>query len=794
MRSFKSFHSIDRNNIGSSPAYILFIRYFKLQLIWPILIIFLLIAGCSTTRTLGKNELLYKGCEVKLNNKKLFEKWRLKNEIESKVRPIPNHRFLGLIKLKLWIYNIVGDSVPEKGFRHWIRTKLGQPPVIYDPVFVEQSENYIRDYLYNKGYFDATINSKTDMTGKKAEVTYFVKTRKRYVLDSIVFPEITDTLSKYIHLTQTGSFLKKGKPYNLDVLKEERERISKQLKNDGFFYFIPDYLMFELDSNEIKKNVNIFLKIKTNSPLNAGLRYQINHIYIHSDYSLEESNIPRDTIKTEGMFFIYKTQRVNPSLVAHSVIFSKGDYYSNNSYEATLNKLTGLGTYKFTNIDFKPEVTDSNLLDANILLTPFVPKSLRAEIQTVTKSNDYVGPNINFSYNDRNFLGSAEHFTINLKTSFETQYSAGKNGGNAFEIGIDSKLSVPRFIFPFINLNRYLAKRYTPRTTISAGYDLYYRTKYFRLNTFNLLYGYVWRSTPTKSHDFKLINIRYSRLTHQSEAFQNILENNDLVKQSFNEELIFGLDYTYTYNNQLYKDKMINTYFSFNPELAGNILSLINFFGAGSFPSPGNSMKLFGLKYSQYARLNTDYRLYTNTGIHSKLVARFSTGLGKAYGNSEILPYTRQFFVGGASDIRAFRLHGVGPGSYTPPDSSFNAFFEQVGDIKIETNLEFRFDIYRMLKGAVFVDAGNVWLLTSRENIPGGSFMWNKVLNEIAVGTGFGLRFDASFFVLRFDLGFPLRKPWLPEGNRWVFKNIKPSNPLWRRENLVLNIAIGYPF
>ena len=763
--------------------------------IWVLFVFaYLAVSGCSATRSLGDDEVLYKGSDVKITDKKLFEKPGLKKEIEKQVQPQPNSRFLGLINLKLWFYNLAGESVPDKGFRHWIKTSLGQEPVIYHEYFVEQSVNNIRDYLYSKGYFDAIAKSTTDISGRKAEVFYSVKTGDRYILDSIIFPDIKDTLSKYINIAEYKTLLQKGKPYDLDVLKAERIRINDYLKNNGFYHFSPDFLMFELDSNATERNINVYLTVKPSVPEQAGMRYKINNIFIHSNYSLENSGEINDTIKTGGAYYIYKKQNIKPLLVTRSIIFSKGGYYSYKQYESSLNKLSGLGIFKFTNIDFKPALSDSNLLDADVYLTQFVPKSLRVEIEAVTKSNDYAGPDITFSYNDRNFLRSAEQFTINLKASFETQLSAAKGGGNSFETGINGKLSVPWFLFPFIDLNRLLSKQYTPKTNISAGYDFYYRTQYFRMNTFNLQFGYTWRETSTKSHDFRVIDLRYSHLTHKTEAFQSILDSNILVKQSFNEELILGLNYTYTFNNQLYKDKKINTYFSLNPELTGNLLSFINFLNNGSFPSPGNPMELLGIKYSQYARVNADYRLYINTGSNSKLVGRLTAGIGKAYGNSEILPYTRQFYVGGASDLRAFRLHGVGPGSYSPADTNSNAFFDQTGDMKIETNMEFRFGIYHMLKGAFFLDAGNVWLLESRNNIPGGKFRWNRFPGEMAVGTGFGLRFDASFFVLRLDLGFPLRKPWLPAGNRWVFKNIKPSSAVWRRDNLVLNIAIGYPF
>jgi outer membrane protein assembly factor BamA len=405
-----------------------------------------------------------------------------------------------------------------------------------------------------------------------------------------------------------------------------------------------------------------------------------------------------------------------------------------------------------------------------------------------------MGPEINLSYRDRNLLGGAEFFSTSLNTSFETQISKAENAGNSYKLGINHSLSVPRFLFPFIDLNKYLSPKYTAKTNFKAGYEFYYRTKYFQLNTFDFLYGYSWRESTTKSHELKLLNLMYSHLSQTTKAFQEILKTNQLIRQSFGEELIFSLIYTFTYNNQLYNDKKVNSYLTLNPELAGNVLSLYNIIFKGEKPKTHAPAEILGVKYSQYARINADYRLYLKTSEKNEVVTRLMAGIGKAYGNSEVLPYNKQFFAGGASDIRAFRSHSIGPGSYKPSDSIGNTYFEHVGDIKLEANLEYRFDIVKIFKGALFIDAGNVWLLDKNENKPGGEFHWNKFTDQLAAGTGIGLRLDASVLVARLDLGFPLRKPWLPENQRWVFNEIGFASRKWHKNNLVLNIAIGYPF
>jgi outer membrane protein assembly factor BamA len=236
------------------------------------------------------------------------------------------------------------------------------------------------------------------------------------------------------------------------------------------------------------------------------------------------------------------------------------------------------------------------------------------------------------------------------------------------------------------------------------------------------------------------------------------------------------------------EDKAIQTYFQSGIEFAGNTLSLLS-----SDAPEGERNTFLGIAYAQYARTTADLRFYTNTGNYNQLVFRILAAVGIPYGNSNILPYRKQFYIGGSTSVRAFRYRSVGPGTYLPDSIDNNLFFDQTGDIKLESNLEYRFNIYKLLKGALFLDAGNIWLVNEDPSKPGGKFVFSDILSEMAVGTGFGIRLDASFFVLRLDLGMPLRKPFLPDNDRWVTDEINLKSPSWRRDNLVLNIAIGYP-
>lgn len=760
---------------------------------WLICMAIILNTACSAVSTLSDNERLYKGHSIKIEDKEFMEQIGLKSALNKAIQPKPNDRLFGLLPFKLWIYNLFGDSVPEKGLRNWMQEKLGQPPTIYREYFVDRSENNIRDFLYSRGYFDASAGSEITADGKKVHVTYFITTNDQYALDTIVFPEVTDTLTKFINLSKDQSLIKEGDPYNLERFKDERQRINEFLKNYGYYYFAADHLIFEVDSNARKKEIDVYLRIKSNTPKRAKQRYAIGNIYIDSDHTLVKGQGKKDTMMVDSMYFIYRNRNVKPNIITRSIMFDKGGLYNYDKHTSTLNKLTGLGVFKFSNIGFKLVSPGSNLLNANIALTQSVPKSVRAEIQAVTRSNNNLGPELSLSYRDRNFLGGAEFFSINVNTSFQTQLSNMDNTGNAYEAGVNTNLSVPRFLFPFVDLNKYLSRKYTPKTNIRAGYRFNWRTRYFMLNTFNILYGYSWRETSTKSHEIELLNGSYSRLSATTAEFDTIRDNNPLVLQSFSEELKLGLAYSFIYNNQLQQDKPVNTYFRINAEFAGNSFGLYHLITTGQMPSSDNPSEILGVRYSQYVRFDVDYRLYIDAGDKSKMVTRLMAGIGSAYGNSGVLPWSRQFFVGGASDLRAFRTHTVGPGGYSPSESKEFTYFDQVGDIKLEANMEYRFHILRFFKGAFFIDAGNVWLLTGNDK-PEGTFYWDEVIKQLAIGTGFGLRLDASVLVLRLDLGFPVRDPKLPEKDRWIFDEIDFTSANWRNNNLVLNIAIGYPF
>ncbi len=753
-----------------------------------LLICSILLHSCSTTKMLDNEEYLYKKANIHIDSAVFLKKLSLKQDLKEFIIQEPNNKYLGIIPFQLFMYNLAGKNVPDSGFRHWLQTKAGEPPVVYNEQATAQSMKRMKNYLFSKGYFHASIDTIERPKNKKMKVVYAFKIHTPFTIKNVVYPDSASAITRAIRQTAEKSKIKEGEHYDLAVLKKERQRVDEQLKDKGYFYFRPEYILFKVDSNNAKKEVVIHVTLKKNIPEQAHHAYKINTIHLYPGYSLKKEMNRDDTAVYNDIKIIGESDYIRHKLLTRSVFFKQGEIYTGGDYQRTINKLTGLKIFKFVNIKFNDTIIDeTRFLNVDIFLTKALPRTLRLEIQAQTKSNDFTGPGIMVVFNDRNLFRGAENFSIRMNAGFETLLAQDTKGLNSYEAGFNSQLSVPKIIFPFIDLNRFLSPKYTPRTNFKAGFNILDRTGFFTLHNANFSSGYQWKETKTRFHHLTPFSLTYTNVFNTSSAFEKILNENEYIRESFKEQLITSLKYDYTFNDKIKKERAFNYFFNVNVELAGNIAQ----FAANLLSGGGSSNKLFGIAFSQYARAYLDTRVYVDINKKNKLIYRWYSGAGFPYGNSTALPYTRQFYAGGASSLRGFRFRSVGPGSFAP-DKEAN-FFDQTGDIKLENNLEYRFPIAGVVKGAFFTDAGNVWLSGKKGN-SSKQFALDDVLKELAASFGAGVRITPRFFVLRLDIGIPLRKPYLPARQRWVIDKINFSNDRWRRENIVVNIAIGYPF
>jgi outer membrane protein assembly factor BamA len=764
----------------------------------------LLLVSCSNTKYLPKGEKLYTGAKLKLVTDSAHishkEKKALKEDLEDNLRPKPNAKALGL-RYKLWFYNIAGKPT-SKGLRYFVKNKLGEPPVLWSSVDPEKNRGILKNRLENRGFFTPEVYYiPKESKNNKMRLEYTVKISSPYTIASINFPKKDRIISQAVRATKEGTLLKVGDHYNLDVLKKERERIDSVLKDEGYFYFSPDYILFRVDSNLGNHKVNIYVRFKHEAPRKAFRPYMMNSIYVYPNYSIARDSMRRkpDTTYIDEYIYIGSTKKYKPRNIVDNIFFEKGYLYSNRDYDLTLNRLMNMGTFKFVNVKFsEPDSAENNrsdtgLLNAYVYLTSLPKRTLRAELQLISKSNDYAGPALTIGYRNRNYLKGAELLTINLNASVETLISGPQKGLNSWVLGAETGLQIPRFITPF-----YVpppSNRFVPKTIFKLAFQKLSRVQYYNLNSFNLSAGYRWNETERKTHELNPISIDYLQLGNESDQFRKLIKDNYAIQRSFESQFILGTNYSYTYSTLTKGTHKNDFYFNGTADVSGNAMHALQTLFKDARSTHDTPYTVLGRPYSQYSKVSFDVRHYLNFGANAKLATRLFAGFGIPYGNSFIMPYTKQFFSGGNNSIRAFQARSLGPGTYHSPDAENAAFLvDEAGDIKLEGNIEYRFGIIGIFKGAVFTDAGNIWLYNGDPDRPGGRFHLNTFPDELGVGSGVGLRIDASIFVLRFDLAFPLRKPWLDEGHRWVIDKIQPLNHDWIGNNLVLNIAIGYPF
>ena len=753
-------------------------------------LIAIIVSSCSNTKYLPEGELLYVGGKVTVEDSviKRSERKTLQKDLKTLLRPKPNSSILGL-RPKLLIYNLAGEPKKDKGIRYWLRNKVGEAPVLFSKVDLEYNSDVLQSNVENRGYFKARTSSDSTRHGKKATAEYTVRPRVQYKIREVNFPQDSTELASSIRRTKRGSILKTGQAYNLENIKAERERINDRLKQRGFYYFNPDYILAKVDSTVGKYQVDINLTIKEETPANATDIYKINDVVVYPNYTISTDTAnyrASDRIVHNDITIIDSAKTFDPRIFDRTLYFKKGDIYNRRDHNLSLNRLVNLGTFKFVKNEFKLVNSEEHLLDVYYYLTLLPKKSIRVEVLGKTNSANYAGTELNLNWSNRNTFKGAELLTISASGGLEVQVSGQNKGYDVYRIGGEANLVWPRFISPFSIKS---ASGFVPRTKATLGYDYQNRQKLYSLNSFKGSFGYQWKENIRKEHELHIMDITYVSPSNVSDLYLQQADSIPGLLKVIEKQLIFGPTYTYTYTNTMEKRKKHTFYYKGGFELAGNVAGLI----AGSNVQKGDTTKVFGVPFSQFAKVESDFRHYMKLGNDSQLVSRAMVGVGYAYGNSSELPFIRQFFNGGTNSIRAFRARSIGPGTFDARKEDSPFLPDQSGDLKLELNTEYRAKLFSVVHGAVFVDAGNIWLLNDNPDKPGAKFS-KKFMSELAVGAGAGLRFDFSFLILRTDLAFPIRKPYLSEGNRWVVDKIDFGSGAWRKENLIFNLAIGYPF
>ncbi len=764
----------------------------NLRWIGFIITIVLLFSSCSSTKYLKEDEILYVGGDVKIVNDSLSKanKKEMRETLDELLRPIPNASLFGF-RYKLFFYNMGGDPDKSSKIRRWMRNKLGEPPVLFQQSDMLNNQSILTNRIENAGFFNADVTFEEKEVGdKKVEVIYTVKPGDQYRIKNVTFLNDSTPLQQLIYDAGTKwTRLRKGKPYNLNNIKEERERFDAYVKNKGYYFFSPNNLIVQVDSTVGKHQVDLFVKVKDDTPALAKKAFTIGNIYVYSDYSLLDSNSSSknaEAIAYKDLEIIDPKHKFKPLIFDRTIYLKKGALYSRNEHNLSLNRLVNLGVFKYVKNTFEIKDSLSNVLDVYYYLTPDKPKSIRMELLGKTNSASYNGVELNLNWSHKNIFKGAELLSISAYGGADFQLSSSSNGYDVYKAGLEGTLTFPRLITPW---NFHSSSGFVPRTKAVLGGEYLYRTQLYSLQSFKASWGYIWKENALKEHQLEVVDINYVIPQNVTELYQETAQGNPSLERILDKQLIFGPTYYFTYSNTTQQRKKNTFYYRGGLDLSGNIVGLL----MKADSEKGEEKSILGVPFSQYIRTEHDIRHYRKLGKSAQFVSRIHAGIGYSYGNSRNLPYSKQFFVGGSNSIRAFRARTIGPGSFDPTTIDSKFIPDQTGDILIEFNLEYRKKIYSILHGALFIDGGNVWNLNAVSDRPGGAFSKN-FYKEIALGAGAGLRFDITFIVLRFDFGFPLRVPYKAENERWVIKDIDFGSKQWRKDNLMFNLAIGYPF
>lgn len=768
-------------------------------ILYKIALIFLvlnLLHSCSPTRYVGKDEYLLNKVKVKVENKNINT-----SELKKSIRQKPNTRILGVARFHLGLYNLSGRN-ENRRLNKWLRS-IGEAPVVYSPFLTDRTKAQLGLYLNNKGYYSASVTDSVWFKKKKAFVEYRVDPGEVTRVEEYSFRDkagyVSNELSDSTELMQmvladtVNTLLREGMPMDVEVLEKEMGRITQMLRENGYFNFSKNFIQYYADTTlpGKKEAARLLLSISDNVADSLSYRkYSIDKIRINLDYDpLQVMNggdtAYMDTVYREYGILFRDRLKIDPGVIVETIQFKPGELYNVKKVADSYSRLQALNLFKFVNIVFrdKKDVEGKTILDCDIQLTPLKRQSYNVFLEGTNNSGN-IGVGGNFSYNHRNLFHGAENITLSVWGALKKEQINENKIFSTTELGVELKLITPQFWMPIFRLEDF-RRDYAPKTSVSLSYS-HEKTPFYLRQIASAKFGYLWRKSDKRwRYSFDLIDLNYVLMNNVDTGFINELKN-EYVKSAYTNHLILSANFSATFTDQLNTQSSYN-YFRGNLRSSGNLLwvfdKILNARHWGDDPDD-RYYKALGVRYAQFLKADGEYRFNHYINKANTIVYRLFLGCGYPYGNMKALPFEEAYYCGGANDIRAWHSRTLGPGSYVAADRYPNS----VGDFKVEANAEYRFKLFWLLEGALFLDAGNIWNINRFEDRD-GTKLSKDFYRQIAVGTGAGLRLDVNFFLLRFDLGIKMRDPAQPRGQRFVLLN---SNGGFRQS--VFNIAIGYPF
>ena len=724
----------------------------------------LLLASCSETKYVAEGELLLDKVKVKSD---VRERAINTTELKSYVHQRGNSRWFSLIKVPLYTYSLSGRDTTR-----WLNRTLrsiGEPPQIYDSLLAQQSVARLRDHLQNMGYLRATVDVAQKVKGKKLRSTYLLHPGKRYKIRHMSYDIQDSAIAQLLDIADTTQWgLHSGMNFDADNLDSERKRIVSELTQNGYYRFNKDFISYKADSIEGTQWIDLTLVLH---------RFRNNQVkdvpherYTMGDITYRSGDLQDSTI------------HLRPKVLRNNTFLEPGEYYSSRQLQSTYNHFGRLGAVRYTNISFTEHPLEP-VLDCDIAITTNKPSTISFQPEGTNTAGD-LGAAASLTYQNRNLFRGSELLTIELRGAYEAiKGLEGYAQQNFVEYSLETKLNFPRFITPF--LSRSFRRRTIATSEVSLLYDLQNRPE-FRRRVFSVAWRYKWNDP--RHHDryqIDLLDLNYISMPWISETFYNEYlrdtnSRNAILRYNYENLFIMKFGVGYTYNNGRIAIKA-------KAETAGNLLSA----AAHTLRFHRNAegqYTFMDLAFAQYAKADVDLTRNIQLAYNNELVLHFGLGIAYPYGNSNILPFEKRYFSGGANSVRGWSVRSLGPGKFVGTDGRID-FINQTGDMKLDINMEYRAKLFWKFGGALFIDAGNIWTLRDYPDQPGGVFKYSEFWKQLAVSYGLGLRLNFDYFIVRFDMGMKAVNPAY-ETHREHLPLLYPK----LSRDFAFHFAVGLPF
>ncbi|TAE84379.1 MAG: hypothetical protein EAY81_07675 [Bacteroidetes bacterium] len=763
------------------------------QMLIPVLLAGLLQA-CNITKELRSSQQhLYVGSELQVKGEKRKDVTR---PIGDYIKQKPNKKFLGITRLKMRLF-YAGSRENSGKIASYLRNHYGEPPVMLDTAFIDASVKSMKGYLKSVGFYYPEITYEVRSKRNRAKVIYYVQTNTVYHIQSYQLNCADKKIYDLLKSRADEALVRSGSRLRQEVLLAEQKRVVDLLRNNGYYTFTSEFVSFDVDTANNNFNVSVSLKVLNKGFYEPHQPHYVSKIFVNIEPNYDISGFKnQDTIKSGKFYFIPNRYEISLDVLERSLIINKEKLFNQQLLTGTYNRLGELNVFRFINITSKNYTQqDTAWVEYYVRLAPTIKYDYVLEPQAIVSDQNNTFTNQSnygnyglagiLQFNNRNVFKHAELLTLTLRSSVEAQgRTTGRAWFNATEQSLTASITLPRLVF----LNKLDKKRdFLGAKTIFTTSAIYELNSNFERRVLTLAGIYQLNKKYTSFY-FTPLEISYTKNDINSSTLFDQINQDIYLFTMFSNNLILGSKVGFNYNNKAKTKGLSHVFLRWDvAEISGNIPTLIN----DAIKSPKNEngfYEIFDVNYAQFVKTAFDFRYNTKYDANNATVYRLFTGVGIPYGNSpRFLPLERRFWVGGANSLRAWFPRSLGPGSYYQANQ-----IDFSGDIKIEANAEYRFNVYdRWMEGAVFVDAGNVWMSkrdTVREN---AHFEWNRFYKEFGIGTGLGVRLNFEIILIRFDFAIPLHDPSYAPGNRWV---INRFNEEWFTNNLNFNFGIGYPF